>query len=90
MTLPSEKQLHSYHDATARINIWQGAVRSGKTFSSILKLIERLRDGPKGDVMIIGYTRESIQRNVLTELCNLLGASLPPTKNTEMKMLGRQ
>lgn len=87
---PSQKQIQAYTEADARICIWQGAVRSGKTFSSILKLIERLRDGPAGDVLIVGVTRESIQRNVLSQLSTLLGTTPPPLKTNESRMLGRQ
>lgn len=40
--------------------------------------------------MIIGVTRDSIQRNVLIELCQLLGIRIPGSKSTEMTILGRQ
>jgi PBSX family phage terminase large subunit len=86
----SNKQRIAYKEATARINIWQGAVRSGKTYSSLIKFIDLLRNGPKGDTLIIGVTRDSIQRNVLTDLCNLIGAKIPASKSTEMVFLGRK
>jgi PBSX family phage terminase large subunit len=85
----SPKQILSFNQAQKRLNIWVGAVRSGKTFSSILKFIEFLKNGPKGDAMIIGVNRESIQRNVLTEMYNLLGFPLPSSKTTSTKLYGR-
>lgn len=85
----SPKQIQSYQEANHRFNIWVGAVRSGKTFSSILKLIDLLKNGPKGAVMIIGASRDTIQRNVLIELYKLLGFSPPTTKTTETTLYGR-
>ena len=86
----SAKQKQAYKESTSRLNIWCGAVRSGKTFSSILKFIDLLVCGPPGDTLVIGVTRDSIQRNVLTELCNLIGAKIPASKSNEMMFLGRK
>lgn len=66
-----------------------GAVRSGKTYASILKLINLIKEGPAGDVMICGVNRDSIQRNVITELYKLLGFPPPSSKTTEGKLYGR-
>jgi PBSX family phage terminase large subunit len=85
----SQKQLMSFQQADAPFCIWIGAVRSGKTFSSIFKLIDLLKNGPPGDCMLIGVTRDSIQRNILTELFRFLGFGLPPSKTTETKLYGR-
>ena len=85
----SSKQRQSIREATKRFNIWVGAVRSGKTFASILKLIELLRSGPSGDVMIIGVNRDTIQRNVLIELYKCLGFPPPGTKVTSVRLYGR-
>lgn len=85
----SDKQIISFQEATTRLNIWVGAVRSGKTYSSILKLIDLIKNGPQGNVMIIGVNRDTIQRNVLLELYKFLGFSPPSTKTTETKLYGR-
>lgn len=85
----SLKQIDSFNNAEKRFNIWVGAVRSGKTFASILKLIDLLKNGPAGNVMIIGVNRDTIQRNVLLELYKFLGFSPPSTKTTETKLYGR-
>ena len=89
MTAFSQKQLDSFNQANKRFNIWCGAVRSGKTFASIWKLIDLLKNGPKGDCMIIGVNRSSIQRNVLIELYQLIGFSPPSSKSTEAQLFGR-
>lgn len=39
--------------------------------------------------MLIGVTRDSIQRNILTELYRFLDFGLPPSKSTEIKLYGR-
>ena len=85
----SPKQIESFNDADARINFWFGAVRSGKTFASIFKLIDEIKNGPQGNVMIVGVNRDSIQRNVLVELYNLLGFPCPSSKSTEAMLYGR-
>ncbi len=85
----SQKQQDSFNQATKRFNIWVGAVRSGKTFASILKLIDVIKNGVPGSIMIIGVNRETIQRNVLLELYKFLGFSPPSSKSTETKLYGR-
>ena len=85
----SPKQIQSFNEANHRFNIWVGAVRSGKTYSSILKLIDIIKNGPPGNGMIIGVNRDTIQRNVLLELYKFLGFSPPGTKTTETKLYGR-
>lgn len=85
----SLKQVQAFNEAEKRLNIWVGAVRSGKTFSSIIKLIDLIKNGPRGSIMIIGVNRDTIQRNVLLELYRFLGFSPPGTKTTETKLYGR-
>lgn len=85
----SQKQITSFNDADKRFNIWVGSVRSGKTFVSILKLIDLIKNGPQGAVMVIGVNRDTIQRNVLVELYKFLGFSPPSSKTGETKLYGR-
>ncbi len=85
----SLKQIQSIQQSNKRFNLWVGAVRSGKTFASILRFIDLLKNGPPGNVMIIGVNRDTIQRNVLLELYKFLGFPPPGTKTTETKLYGR-
>lgn len=85
----SPKQIQSINQATHRFNIWVGAVRSGKTYSSIFKLLDLLKNGPAGDVMIVGVNRATIQRNVLQELYKFLGAPVPSSKTNETRLYNR-
>jgi len=85
----SSKQLLSIEESNQRFNIWVGAVRSGKTYASILKLTDLLRNGPPGACMIIGVNRDTIQRNVLLQLFRFLGFNPPASKTTETTIYGR-
>lgn len=85
----STKQILSICNSDARMNFWMGAVRSGKTFSSILRLIDLIQNGPQGDAMICGVSRAAIQRNLLKDMFNLLGWSMPNENKTTMRMYGR-
>lgn len=85
----SPKQEISYLEATAPFNIWVGAISSGKTHISIKKFIERLRNGPKGDVLITGVSRTTIQHNVLSLLYPALGFPLPSPKSMQDRLYGK-
>lgn len=85
----SPKQNKSFAEATKRFNLWVGAVRSGKTYASIERFIYDLKHGPKGDAMIIGVNRTSIQRNILSHLYKRLGFPCPTEKAQMAKLYGR-
>ena len=58
----------------ARINILQGAVRSGKTYISLFKYAMRVRCAPMDAVfMFIALTSTTLKRNVLEVLETLVG-----------------
>jgi PBSX family phage terminase large subunit len=86
----SPKQILSYQEANARINLWIGAIRSGKTYSSLLAFALKLKSAPPGDAMIIGVNRGSIQRNVLHELYKFLGFSPPSSQAQSDSIYGRR
>lgn len=56
----------------ARLNVWEGAVRSGKTFTSILRFVEECATGPPGRFAMIGKTERTLKRNVVDELYSML------------------
>lgn len=65
----SRKQLRSIGQATARINIWHGAVRSGKTIASLLAFVIAVATAaPSGLILICGRSLQTIERNVLDPL----------------------
>jgi PBSX family phage terminase large subunit len=85
----SDKQIASFRESNARLNIWEGAVRSGKSFISLLRFVQALKYGPPGQAMIVGVSRDAIQRNVVLEICAIMGMPAPTPKSTQMNILGR-
>lgn len=65
----SRKQLRSIGRATARINLWHGSVRSGKTIASLLAFVIAVAcAGPSGLIIICGRSLQTIERNCLEPL----------------------
>ncbi|MGW0550550.1 PBSX family phage terminase large subunit [Streptomyces altiplanensis] len=65
----SRKQIRSIANATARINIWHGAIRSGKTIASLVAFLIAIAAAPSsGLVVIVGRSLQTIERNVLDPL----------------------
>lgn len=70
----SGKQKWSMRRATARLNLWEGAVRASKTVATIGKFIKLLPLASKdGDIFLIGKTIDSLKRNIIIPLQLLLG-----------------
>jgi PBSX family phage terminase large subunit len=82
----SEAQLRSIARSTGRINIWEGATRGGKTFASLLRWLAYIAspDSPRGELAMVGRTRETIGRNALLQLQDpaLFGAAAAQVKYT--------
>lgn len=65
-------------DGPQNINLWEGAVRSGKTMSSILAWCEYVRiKAPPGPLLMVGKTKDTLRRNVLDEIDNYFGDATP-------------
>lgn len=61
----SPKQIQAIANSTKRVNIWDGAVRSGKTFGWILIMLNAISNhNGQGGILIVGKNRDSIYRNV--------------------------
>lgn len=61
----SQKQIDAIAHSEARGNVWDGAVRSGKTFGWLIKLLDKIRRFDKpGGIVVVGKNRDSIYRNV--------------------------
>jgi len=86
----SPKQNKSFCEATHRFNIWVGAIRAGKTYASIRRLVHELKYGPPGEVMILGVNRQAIDRNILGIMYEILGFPCPNPKVMQTKLYGRK
>jgi PBSX family phage terminase large subunit len=65
----SPKQELSIAHATARINVWSGAVRSGKTIASLLRWLIYVASAPRGGQLLVGgKTFDTVARNVFGPL----------------------
>ncbi|MGW5267244.1 PBSX family phage terminase large subunit [Rhodococcus sp. NPDC003994] len=65
----SPKQRFSIKAANGRVNIFEGSIRAGKTFSWLLIMLEKIEQaGPEGAIVIVGKNRDSIFRNVFEPL----------------------
>ncbi len=65
----SPKQELSIAHANARICVWSGAVRSGKTIASLLRWLIYVANAPRGGQLIVGgKTFDTVARNVFGPL----------------------
>lgn len=86
----SQKQVESLRDSNAKINIWEGAVRSGKTYVSLWRFLKELTYGPAGEYAVIARTYDSFKRNVLPQLTRMIGADAKYYKGSrEMNIWGK-
>lgn len=70
------KQRTSTELANARINLWEGSVRSSKTISSLLRWVQYvIEDGPPGNLAMIGKTERTLKRNIIDPLIEMLGTT---------------
>lgn len=72
----SEKQLDCFQNSDERINIFEGPVRAGKSFISMLRWLEFCRSGPKGPLLLCGRTDKTIKRNLILPMQELVGKAL--------------
>ncbi|MER8233482.1 PBSX family phage terminase large subunit [Streptomyces sp. NPDC094049] len=85
------KQLRSTMLASARGNLWEGAVRSSKTISSIMVWLRYVRTGPAGPLLMAGKTERTLKRNIIDPIIEMVGTSRCVYKSGvgELILLGR-
>jgi PBSX family phage terminase large subunit len=66
---------------TARLNVFEGAVRSGKTIASLLAWLKFVRDAPDGPLLMVGKTERTLKHNIIDPLVEMLG-------NRRCKLIG--
>jgi PBSX family phage terminase large subunit len=86
------KGLESVRQAEARLNLWEGSVRSSKTVSSLIAWLKFVRASPPGNLLMVGKTERTLKRNVIDPLIEWLGASRCKliTGSGELWLLGRR
>lgn len=68
------KALRATQLAAARGNLWEGAVRSGKTIGSIMVWLKYIRTGPPGNLLMVGKTERTLKRNIIDIIVHMVGA----------------
>lgn len=58
----------------ARVNVYEGSVRSSKTIGSLIEWIRFIRRGPAGNLLMTGRTQRTIINNLLMPMQEMLGA----------------
>ena len=88
----TNRQRDSILEADARINIWSGSVRSGKSIAANIAWLKQIRGGPPGPLLMVGKTHRTLKRNVLDPLHEFLGSRrmVVNTGTGEAKILGRK
>lgn len=89
----TEKQSEFWTNANSRWNIKTGATRSGKTYMDYFVIPKRIRTADKtGDILLLGHTQASLERNVLEPMRRIWGSGLVGrigSKN-EVNLFGRK
>lgn len=67
------KGLRATQLAAACGNLWEGAVRSGKTIGSIMVWLRYIRTGPPGDLLMVGKTERTLKRNIIDVIEQMIG-----------------
>lgn len=93
----SEKQERSIAHSTARINLWTGSIRSGKTIASLQRWVDYVRTAPRGGALVVtAKTFDTVSRNVFGPLMDpdIMGPVASQVKYTRgsgtATILGRQ
>lgn len=91
LTRPRGKQAASIVGATARINVWDGSVSSGKTIASLIKWLHVVATGPPGELLMMGKTERTLKRNVLDLVADMVGPAWHSSLGSgEAKLFGRR
>lgn len=69
----SPKQKHSLADSNGRINVWCGAVRSGKSHACMIRFVQHVIKSPPGIFCVCGKTRDTVKMNIVHPLRDWLG-----------------
>lgn len=64
----SRTQVVAHEEANARINIYEGSVRSGKSYIALRRFLKELREGPMGEYIIVGKSERTVLHNVIEPL----------------------
>lgn len=67
------KAARSVARSNARINLWEGSVRSSKTVASLVAFLVFVRNAPPGPLLLVGRTERTVKANIIDVLQTWLG-----------------
>lgn len=88
----SKKQKAALLAPFADYDIYHGAVRSGKTFISIVRLLDIIRKTPNPNnypFLMSGFSKESLKKNVLDELFKFIGEENYKIVDNKITLFGK-
>lgn len=82
----------AYGLCTQRQCVFEGSVRSGKTVVSLLAWLRYVIHGPDGNLLMVGRTERTLERNIIHVLIDMLGPDRCRLNrgSGELWMLGRR
>lgn len=89
----SPKALDFLRNSNAKLNIAHGSVRSSKTVTQTVRWLTYVLQGPPGDLVMLGKSIGTLQRNVLNDLFDIVGVQNYKWVNKqqgELILLGRR
>jgi len=92
LNAPTGKQARSILESTARLNIWEGSVRSGKTIGSLIRWLHFVASSETdGELLMVGKTERTLKRNVLDPIGEMIGGDIKVLTGTgEARLFGRR
>lgn len=89
----SPKALDFLDNSDARLNILHGSVRSSKTINCTVRWLTYFKNGPEGNLAMLGKTMATLKRNVLNDLLDIVGDQnykWVDRQQGELQILGRR
>ena len=82
----------AYNSPLARLTIYDGAVRSSKTITALMRWAEWLPEAPHGTLMVSGKTERTVKQNLVDPLLDIFPARYVhySAGNHELNFLGRK
>ena len=92
LQIPTGKQSDYVLNSNYRINACHGAVRSGKSVGANVRWLQYILTRPPGNLLMVGKTIGSLERNVLTDLQSWVGPDNFKLRkiNKEVEIYGRK
>ena len=69
----SPKQIQVLKESDAFVNIYEGSVRAGKSFASIIAYMDHIKNGPDGNYIVCGKSERTVKMNIIDPLQSFTG-----------------